>query len=226
MTGVIAYLRVSSESQLSGYGLQVQQGNVQRWVEASGNELIGCCTDEGVQGTLDAPDRPGLTEVLSRLSDGEADGLVVASLDRLSRALHVQEAVLGRVWSQGGRVFAADHGEVLADDPDDPMRTAMRQMAGVFAQLDRAMLVKRMRDGRRIKASQGGHAHGRYAYGTSKAGPVPAELQALSLMRQSRPSLPWHAVASLLNVQGPPPRSAACWTPANTRKVGRLAGMA
>jgi hypothetical protein len=54
---------------------------------------------------------------------------------------------------------------VLADDPDDPMRTALRQVAGVFAKLDRHMVVKRLRDGRTAKSSDGRKAVGQYAYG-------------------------------------------------------------
>lgn len=51
-----------------------------------------------------------------------------------------------------------DLGEVRRDEPDDPMRTAIRQVMGTFAQLDRALLVKRLRDGGAAKARAGGHA--------------------------------------------------------------------
>jgi hypothetical protein len=59
--------------------------------------------------------------------------LILAKLDCLARSLTVQEAVLAKVWAAGGLVFAVDHGEVQPDDPDDPARTAFRQMMGVFA---------------------------------------------------------------------------------------------
>ena len=74
---------------------------------------------------------------------------------RLARALTVQEAALAIAWQAGGRVFTADTGEVLRDDPDDPMRTALRQVVGGVAELDRRMVVKRLRDGRAAKASTG-----------------------------------------------------------------------
>ncbi len=38
------------------------------------------------------------------------------------------------------------------------MRTAIRQMMGVFAQLERATIVRRMKDGRETKAQNGGYA--------------------------------------------------------------------
>ena len=85
-----------------------------------------------------------------------ATGLVIARLDRLARALHVQESVLQVAWRVGASVFTIDGGEVLQDDPDDPMRTFLRQVIGGVAQLERSLIAKRMRDGRRAKAEAGG----------------------------------------------------------------------
>ncbi len=39
-------------------------------------------------------------------------------------------------------VFSADQGEIHEDDPDDPIRTAIRQVMGTFAELDRKTLAK------------------------------------------------------------------------------------
>ena len=59
---------------------------------------------------------------------------------------------MAEAWKCGTTVHTAESGEVLRDDPDDPMRRALRQIVGVFAELDRAMTVKRLRDGRRAKS--------------------------------------------------------------------------
>ncbi len=45
------------------------------------------------------------------------------------------------------------------------MRTAIRQITGVIHQLDRAMIAKRLRDGRHHKRDAGGYAGGRPPYG-------------------------------------------------------------
>ena len=37
------------------------------------------------------------------------------------------------IWRSGANAFTTDDGEVREDDPEDPMRTAIRQMRGVFA---------------------------------------------------------------------------------------------
>jgi DNA invertase Pin-like site-specific DNA recombinase len=52
-----------------------------------------------------------------------------------------------------------DDGEILQGDPDDPMRTALRQMNGVFAELERRMIVKRMREGKRRRRSEDATAY-------------------------------------------------------------------
>jgi len=142
---LVAYVRVSTESQAEeGLGLEVQEQAIRAYAALHYQELVAITQDEGISGTKPAAERPGLTEALALIEDGGAEGLIVARLDRLARTLVVQEAVLGHVWKHTGRVFSVDVGEVLQDDPDDPMRTAMRQMMGVFAQLERAHISARL----------------------------------------------------------------------------------
>jgi DNA invertase Pin-like site-specific DNA recombinase len=97
--------------------------------------------------------------------------------------LTVQEAALAHVWRSGGDVFTIDGGQVARDDPDDPMRTAMRQMIGVFSQLERGMIASRMRAGRRLKAERGGYAYGRppYGYRAENRELVPNELEQMAM---------------------------------------------
>jgi len=138
----------------------VQKAQIMKWAKASGSRVIAWCTDEGVGGSNGVESRQALPEALDLIRGRRADAVVVTNLDRLARKLTVQEAILAHIWESGGRVFTVDEGEVLQDDPDDPMRTAMRQMRGVFHQLDRAQITKRLRDGRRMKAAMGGYAFG------------------------------------------------------------------
>jgi DNA invertase Pin-like site-specific DNA recombinase len=157
---VISYLRVSTDKQANhGLGLDVQESDVLAWTQANGHQLVATYRDV-VSGTKDVAERPGLAEALRAIKDGEAEGLVIPRLDRLARRLDIQEAALAHVWRAGGRVFACDFGEILADDPDDPYRTAMRQVVGVFSQLERSMLTARMKAGRKRKAADGGYAYG------------------------------------------------------------------
>lgn len=221
----VVYMRVSSEGQVDAWGFDVQDYACRTYAESHGLSVARVVRDEAVSGATPAPARPGLMACLADLRDGRADVLLVARLDRLARDLTVQEAILAEVWSLGAEVHTCDLGEVRRDDPDDPMRTAIRQVMGTFAQLDRALLVKRLRDGRAAKARAGGHAVGQHPFGS---GPDADREQAvLQFVRARRAEGDdWQAVARLLNNRPAPDwatRSGRPWTPANLAKVARLA---
>lgn len=159
---LISYVRVSTDGQLDGYGPDSQFNDISKFAARHEHEIVHEI-QEAITGKV--TERPGFREALDKIEKGEADGIVVARFDRLARQLTVQEALLSLVWALDGKVFTADTGEILRDDPDDPMRTAMRQMAGVMAEFDRASTVARLRKGREAKAREGLYAGGGIAYG-------------------------------------------------------------
>jgi DNA invertase Pin-like site-specific DNA recombinase len=225
---LIAYTRVSSDGQLDGFGIDTQERAIASWTKAHFHRIIRTVSDIGVSGATDAVDRPGLSAALEALAAREAQGLVVARLDRLARALTVQEATLAFMWRSGAEVFTADAGQVLRDDPDDPMRTALRQVVGVFAELDRRMVVKRLRDGRAAKSATGRKAVGSYAYGYVGAGKgrqrdgvrQPAEQSAVAFILEARGvGRSYRQIAHALDERGHAPRRAAHWSPASVRSV-------
>ena len=217
---VVGYIRVSTNGQAEeGLGLPVQERAVRKWAREHGHRLVAITRDEGISGTLDHTGRPGLAQALEVIASGRAEALVVPKVDRLARSLTVQEAVLAHVWRAGGRVFAVDAGEVEADDPDDPMRTAMRQMMGVFAQLERGMIAARLRAGRRLKSERGGYAAGAPPYGmrATERTLVPDESEQATLerireLRQEGRSL--REIAQILEAEGvKTKRGHHHWTP-------------
>lgn len=155
-----SYLRTSTNGNGNGDSLAAQEDACRTWAKEHGHEVIAVQSDEGLSGGLGVADRPGLADALAAIEQGDVDGLIVHRLDRLAREMHVQEATLATVWAAGGRVFEAVEGEVPEDDPDDPMRRAMRQMAGVFAELERGMIRARLRSGRKRKRERGGYTGG------------------------------------------------------------------
>jgi DNA invertase Pin-like site-specific DNA recombinase len=231
---LVAYLRVSSTGQIDGYGYDVQLTDIKRWAKANGHKIVATFRD-AVTGKYDAPDRPGLTEAIQMVRrPPEADGIVVGKLDRLARALTVQEAILALVWREGGKVFTAEDGEVRQDDPDDPMRTAIRQVQGVFAELDRKTVVKRLRDGRKAKAATGRKAVGEYAFGyrgegqgrDRDAAPNPTEQAAVRRIAELRTAgKSYREVAAALDDEGLRPRRAASWSAMSVRNVAIREGV-
>lgn len=225
---LVAYLRVSSDSQIDGFGLDVQEKAIRDWARREAHRIVMVETDAGISGALQAAERPGLTAALTAVESNRADGLVVARLDRLARALTVQEAALAMIWRLGKPVYAADAGEVLRDDPDDPMRTALRQVVGVFSELDRRMVSKRLRDGRTVKASTGKKATGAYAYGFTGSGrgrdrdasELPEEQRAVHRIIELRSrDFSYRQIATVLDREGLRPRRATKWSPMSVRSV-------
>jgi DNA invertase Pin-like site-specific DNA recombinase len=222
---LIGYRRVSSNGQVDKYGLPSQETDIRAFAKAHGHKIIRIETDGGIRGTLSEDDRPALFAALKAVRDGEADGILIPSLNRLARLLTVQEAILAKVWQLGGRVFAADQGEITPDDPDDPMRTAMRQMAGVFAQLDRALLVKKLRNGRAEKRKVGGYAgDGSPRFGqksvNGKLVTDDDETETITLIEEMRKSgMSLARIADFLNENRIAPKRGPLWYPQTVSRV-------
>jgi DNA invertase Pin-like site-specific DNA recombinase len=222
---LVAYLRVSTETQAdNGLGLEVQEQSVRQWAKANGHRLVAVYKDAGVSGSNGLGSRVGLPDALHALESGEAEGLVVAKLDRLARDLMVQETTLAKVWKMGGAVFSVDQGEILQDDPDDPMRTAFRQIVGVFSQLERSMIAARLRAGKKLKAEGGGYVGGMVAYGyraeNGELVEYPKEQAALARIWQLRLSgLSLSGIATELEAEGIAPRDGGKWALATLGRI-------
>lgn len=82
---VVAYLRVSTDNQQeSGLGLSDQEQKIIGYCKLYDLELVKIIKEAASGRSLD---RPGLQEALNMLEKGEAEGLIVAKLDRLTRSV-------------------------------------------------------------------------------------------------------------------------------------------
>jgi DNA invertase Pin-like site-specific DNA recombinase len=165
---IVGYVRVSTSTQVEdGQGLDVQKATIRAWCKANGNKLVAMLADEGISGAKELEDRPGLADALDLVRSRKAQGIVVPRLDRLARDLIVQETILAEIRRIGGEVFSTSPAEAsyLSDDPDDPSRKLIRQVLGAVSEYERAMVVIRLRNGRRRKAQMGGYASGAPVFG-------------------------------------------------------------
>lgn len=82
------YVRVSSAMQAAtGLGIAAQEATIAEHCQRHGLHLVEVIRDDGVS-AIDLA-RPGMTSMWARMVAGEADGVVVAKLDRLVRsAMH------------------------------------------------------------------------------------------------------------------------------------------
>ncbi len=128
-------------------------------------------------------------------------------------------------------MFTADAGEVQREAPDDPMRTAMRQMAGVFAQLERGMIAMRLRGGKAAKRASGGYAGGYVPFGAQVEDgefvPVEDELRATARICELHDAgQSYRQIIATIEAEGIMPRSAAHWSPQTVRRIVLRAGHA
>lgn len=83
---VVAYVRVSTEEQAShGVSLAAQEAKLRSYCELYDHNLVEVVVDAGQ--SAKSLNRPGLQQALGMLKNGEAQGLLVLKLDRLTRSV-------------------------------------------------------------------------------------------------------------------------------------------
>ena len=88
--------------------------------------------------------------------------VVVEDASRFARQLIIQEAGIIALIERGVRVLTASGDDLT--ETDDPFKVAMRQIAGVFAQLEKARLVGKLKAARDRKRATGVKVEGRKSY--------------------------------------------------------------
>jgi len=83
---MLAYIRVSTDKQADhGVSLEAQKANIRSYAALYGMSITQTIKDAGESaGTLE---RPGLKTVLAMLKSGQAEGVIVTKLDRLTRSV-------------------------------------------------------------------------------------------------------------------------------------------
>ena len=96
---VYGYVRVSSEEQATfGQSIEAQREKVELYCRLHELELVGLVEDRGVSGK--SLDRPGIARVLEGLRTGQAEGLVICKLDRLSRSVRDWADLIGDYFAE------------------------------------------------------------------------------------------------------------------------------
>jgi len=126
-TSAVSYVRVSGKGQIEGDGFARQRDAICRFAKGAGLELVDEFRDEGVSGTKDLANRPGLAALLDRIESNGVKVVIVERADRLARDLMVSEVILDQLARAGAQVLTAD-GADLSPAADDPTRTLIRQV--------------------------------------------------------------------------------------------------
>ena len=222
-TKAFGYLRVSGRGQVKGHGLKRQREIVQEYATRHGIDLVHIYTDSH---TGTEADRPAFVEMLGEILGNGVRVVIVECLDRLARDLIVQTTLLAKLESEGVTLISASTGEdVTASMRDDPMRKALVQIQGVFAELDKSLLVRKLRKGREAKRASEGRCEGRKPFGA-----MDGEQDTLSRIRQLRRKprngerRSYGEVARTLNRESRPSRSGRPWTRGTVHAVCKRLG--
>lgn len=146
----ILYTRVSSGEQgLSGLGLEAQAAKCADYASRQGFEVVDTLSE--VKSGKSVKARPVLCEALARLKAGEADVLVVAKLDRLSRSLFDFVTLLQRSEREGWSVALLD----LGVDTTTPVGRMQAQIVASVAEFERQRISERCAEAAKAKKARG-----------------------------------------------------------------------
>lgn len=204
---MVAYVRVSTSEQAdSGAGLAAQRATVDAEVARRGWTLGAVYEDAGASGKS-LTGRPALAEALAALDRGDAAGLIVAKLDRLSRSVADAADLLDRAHRGGWSLVACD----LGVDTSTPAGEAMANVMATFAQLERRMIGQRTRDALAARRAQG------VRLGRPRT--LPAEVVA-RIVTERCAGHGWTAIGKMLDEEAvPTAQGGAQWYPATVRAV-------
>ena len=205
-TRVICYVRVSTDKQVeSGLGLEAQRAVVETECQRRGWTIIDVVVDEGM--SAKSLQRPGIQSALDRLNAGEADVLVCAKLDRLSRSV-MDVCQIGSMAGHYGWNL------VLLDcnvDTTTPYGKAQLNMMATFAQLERELIGIRTKEALQVKKSQGVRLGRPVVMGA-------AIEERIAHLRQA--GLSMARIAETLNVEGVPTvKAGSIWRASTVQRV-------
>jgi DNA invertase Pin-like site-specific DNA recombinase len=200
---VYSYLRVSGKGQIVGNGFDRQLETIQAYCAKAGYEIERVFREQ-VSGTKDETDRPEFKVMISAIMRDSVDTVIVESLDRLAREYRIQEQLLIYLASKGINLISANTGEnVTQAITEDPMKKAMVQMQGIFAELDKSLTVKKLRKAREKIRQQTGKCEGRKSYRETEEGSeILREIRRLRRKRKGRVRRKFNEIAEALNNQG------------------------
>lgn len=219
MTKAFSYLRCSGLTQCGEDkdGFPRQRDSVTRFSKTNGYQIVREFTEKGVSGKKDETERPAFMEMVAAILENGVRHVLVENLSRLAREYRIQEQLLIYLATKGIQLIACDTGENVTEAmAGDPMRKAMVQIQGIFHELDRSMLVRKLQSGRKRVRDKTGRCGGAYPYGH-----YPAEAAPLSQMKAMREqgSTLWQIASHLNQIAAPPRRSGSRWHPGQVARI-------
>ena len=206
----VAYLRVSTDDQAeSGAGIAAQRTAIEAVAAVRGWTITDWHEDAGVSGGKPPHQRPGLAAALAAVQAGDAERLIVAKIDRLSRKFRDSVDLMETAAEEGWPVYIAD---IDADLTTSNGKLVARMLAAI-AEDERDRIRSRTKAALAAKRAAG------VRLGRTPSLPA-AVVSRIVADRAAGVSL--YALAKALNDEGvPTAQGGKCWHPATVRAVDR-----
>ena len=203
----LAYARVSTVDQHeSGLGMDAQLASTHAAIDERGWILAGSVVDAAVGGSVPPDRREALGPALAALDAGDADALVVARLDRLTRSLLSWAELVERSRRRRWAIVAVAEGFDLSSDSGEMTAAVL----AAVAQYERRLIGARTREA--MAAAR--------ARGVRLGRPVehsPAVRGLVAEMRSGGATL--QRIADRLTAEGAPTPRGGRWHPSTVRTI-------
>lgn len=229
-TRVIGYVRISPRPE-EGLSIEAQTAKLRHYCEATGLELVDVVADNLRSGK--DLDRPGLRQALMSLRVGEADGILVVKLDRLTRSVRDLGDLIEEYFAED-KPFSL-HCMDFGVDTRTSTGRAMLNLMMSMAQWQRESTVERTREVLAYARDNLGVKLGGLEYGQQRTRVVEGErcvvetnsAEAAAIARieaLSAAGLSVRAIAERLDAEGVAPRqntknAAKRWHPTQVQRV-------
>src|SRR6476659_4465970 len=160
----VAYIRTSSAANVGADkdSDKRQRAAIEGYAKRAGFALVGEFNDAAVSGADPIETRPGFAALMDRIEGNGVRTVIVEDASRFARELVTQELGILALIKRGVRVLTAN-GDDLTDS-SDPSRKMMRQIAGSFAEYEKARLVAKLKAARERKRLTTGKCEGRKSH--------------------------------------------------------------
>ena len=157
----LAYLRTSSAANVGTDkdSEKRQRHAIQGFAKRAGFGIVEEFYDAAVSGADPIESRAGFAALLDRIVGNGVRTVIVEDASRFARELMAQELGITLLISRGVRLVTASGDDLTASD--DPTRKMMRQIAGAFAEYEKARLVSKLRHARERVRQEKGKCEGR-----------------------------------------------------------------
>lgn len=220
---VFAYLRVSDRSQVNKGGFDRQMKAIEFFCNTQGFTIAHVYEEKGVSGTKGELERPTFQDMVTAVLSNGVRIIVVESLDRLARELRIQEQILLYLAGKDIDLYSANTGENITEAiRTDPMKKALIQIQGVFSELDKNQLVRKLRRGRERAKIEKGKCAGRKHYGEESEQERVIIKRITYMRRLSRGQekrMSFQKIATALNEEGINTRLGKNWTATGVKNV-------